>query len=428
MSLPERPGSERDEAILQAVKEGRFEQRWSKLRIGSLELEVGTDALRVDGFRVPVSARLQQWIADELDCVLPTVRISDAIWEQAVNRLKVRTQTPDAQMAFTSRARRHSDGLDQELAGRPGLATAGKDWVLDPVLWQRPGRAANYGWRSPAGHLTQPLQTGHNLDHTDYSQFCRLVRRKASLNGEPVDLAEVYTDLGLHKLLSLARMVDYRHPGVPMRVGHKSGPLPWLDPKLTLGERAVAFSRHEMHSNVQEEPPGSNAGARIREYFRPALRDGKPLGITSGNWCAVAACYAMQQSLVHGDVTPHGYRVSGLELERDAKVSSRWRSIELARTGSRLPEQGDLLILQRGAAGSWTRHVCRVVERDGTGCSTIGGNEDNRWRITQRLWNDLAILGWIVYPYREALPPVISSAQPLLASFAAELDSAEKFA
>jgi len=75
------------------------------------------------------------------------------------------------------------------LAGAPrdALVACGKSWVLSNGLLGRPGFAANYGlfsatapYRSATGahRLWQPLSFAHDLDHWDYSQLLRLVRRR----------------------------------------------------------------------------------------------------------------------------------------------------------------------------------------------------------------------------------------------------------
>jgi hypothetical protein len=114
-------------------------------------------------------------------------------------------------MASKAAFLRHHEQLERELAGRTGLVTAGKDWVICRRLAAAPGRAANYGWHltrggrpgvTPGVRVVQPLGLAHDLDHVDYSQFCRLVRRRCELNGADADLADVLGDTDLASLVS----------------------------------------------------------------------------------------------------------------------------------------------------------------------------------------------------------------------------------
>jgi hypothetical protein len=205
-ALPEAPGPPRETAILDAVRAGDFVLDWSPIEIRSerhaLTIWVSSDVLRLgdrsDSVRVAVTCRTHRAIAAELDALLPTPYISDLVWLYAAVRLGVYVQPPRRAMASKNAFLRHHDQLERELAGRTGLVTAGKDWVICRRLAAAPGRAANYGWHLPRGgrpgvtpgvRVVQPLGLAHDLDHVDYSQFCRLVRRRCDLDGVETDLA-----------------------------------------------------------------------------------------------------------------------------------------------------------------------------------------------------------------------------------------------
>ncbi len=174
---------------------------------------------------------------------------------------------------------------------------------------------------------------------------------------------------------------------------------PWRNPALPLGERAVLCSLAEMAAGVCEIPDGSNTSPRIREYLAPAHRDGKYLGLSAAEWCAAGACWTALESLRGYDgrreVMPHPYVVSGIEIEEAAKRNGSWRSV----ASGYVPRVGDLAIYKRGTQ-AWQRHVCRVETRPNHAAEfrTIGGNEDNRWRLTQRRMSDSDLLGFVEYP------------------------------
>lgn len=161
-----------------------------------------------------------------------------------------------------------------------------------------------------------------------------------------------------------------------------------------LGPAAVSVSQAER----QAWPAGRPSAARIAAYFAPAVRAGRPLGLTGGNWCAVGACWALAQVLPPerwaAAGVPHAYRAAGIELEQDARAAGRWRP-----PGRACP--GDLVILPRGSE-SWQRHVSRVIRADATGWWGIDANGSGAaWTQSDmagppRPWS--RALGVIAYP------------------------------
>jgi hypothetical protein len=218
-ALPEAPGVRREAAILDAVRASDFVLDWSPIEVRdeqhTLTIWVSSDVLRLgeryDSVRVAVTCRTHRAIAAELDAMLPTPKISDLVWLHADVRLGVHVQPPRPAMASKAAFLRHHEQLERELAGRTGLVTAGKDWAICRRLAAAPGRAANYGWHltrggrpgvTPGVRVVQPLGLAHDLDHVDYSQFCRLVLRRCELDGAETDLAALMADANLASLVS----------------------------------------------------------------------------------------------------------------------------------------------------------------------------------------------------------------------------------
>jgi len=180
----------------------------------------------------------------------------------------------------------------------------------------------------------------------------------------------------------------------------------------TIGDRAVAFSLRELEQGVQEVPLGSNAGPRIAQYMAGGMRTMKgkemKLGLRSGNWCAAACCFAERQVLKDDEKPVLPWRVSGIEMQNDAKARDLWRPVQLARTMQWIPRRGDVVVLHRGRRGSWTRHIARVLDGPGGGgrFRTIGANEGTSWRITERSLHDDRLLGFIEYPRDDRIPEI----------------------
>ena len=163
---------------------------------------------------------------------------------------------------------------------------------------------------------------------------------------------------------------------------------------------------------VVEVPANSNTGPRIRDYLAPALRrvaggPDVPLHLTVANWCVAIQCAAARACAKPGEVIPHSYRVSGIELEQDAQEkytdgSSWWVPIEAAQSGAWKVQVGALALLERDdpkvRGDEWQRHLVRVSKAGpGSRILTLGGNEGNTFDadpsgVRRR------ILGFVAYP------------------------------
>lgn len=218
----------RQNEIIAAVRSGNYDPiTWAEVHAGPVAFAVSTDALRIDGVRVTVSARTAQAVSDALGCVMATPCIEDIVYANADVKLHAFPipTGPDGSAAQTAA---HSKRIDDELRAVGALpsqlvATIGKSWVLCNSLVSRAGFAANYGWHdSRAQHesvtedwrVYQPLGTKHNLDHHDYSQTLRLVHRRCRVDDRDCDLRDVMTDSKLALYVS--------HEG-PLRITRQPG-------------------------------------------------------------------------------------------------------------------------------------------------------------------------------------------------------------
>lgn len=238
-TCPPSAGPSRDAWILEAVQAGEGEYTFVEIAISDdanneLVVRVFAEMLKLGGVRINNSARLQQQIADALYCRLMTARISDLAWLCRVMTLPPYTDSavPTSTSAMVSK----SKNIDTQIVAAGGapagiIYTEGKDWLIDNVLLQRTGKAANYGWHFvgatlwgnsfsasasiPNQRVIQPVSTAHDPDHVDYSQCCRLVSRWCRYNGVWMDLDVVLQDPNLSKLVSVQGVLNVlRQPGV----------------------------------------------------------------------------------------------------------------------------------------------------------------------------------------------------------------------
>ena len=175
------------EDIIARVRAGDFELDWRDLP-GYPGVQVSEDALRIEGVRVPVSARTVDTLCEILDAVPTTPLIEDVVYDNADVRIAPATfNTADPEAVW-----RFNRAIDQQIAaqtlGRPGwgfVSDVGKSWVISNLSLAHPGRAINYGLHSPSApyksangksKVWQQPSWAHNPEHWDYSQTCRLCR------------------------------------------------------------------------------------------------------------------------------------------------------------------------------------------------------------------------------------------------------------
>lgn len=160
---------------------------------------IGSDQ---DWARIPLTTVAAQAIADSFHCFLPTRKMVDDIYRQALVKLE-----PVPMYAFrdsTVTMWQHHLIIEGQRKGRRGLiAGIKKDVVITGKITRdnKPNRVAIYGWHRLDGHAIQPLYTGHVNWYVDYSHGIRLVYRKVWVNGREMDYTEVLKHPVYHLLL-----------------------------------------------------------------------------------------------------------------------------------------------------------------------------------------------------------------------------------
>ena len=212
-SFPE-PFDKRQEYILSQIEAGAFELEWVPLQVTEdLTIYVSSDALKIDGVRINVSATLQQEIADRVGGELLTTEIADLIWVRG-DRITPSTQTNcPLTVAGMLHHSQEVDGKLEKVENRKGIATnTGKHWVRDNLNLNTP-HAINYGWHKKPGpsdgknlapslrkvdgyplRLIQTRGTFHDRFHWDYSQTCTLVCNVCTYKGvDTTPLVDILT-------------------------------------------------------------------------------------------------------------------------------------------------------------------------------------------------------------------------------------------
>lgn len=167
---------------------------------------IGTNT---DYFLCPMTPLLGQRIADELDCILPTRKMSDDIWKNATVQLAPKPIPPSPEMTTVPVFSQHNqlvwDQRSAVIEDHPlGALVAGdkKDVVITNRLQTQPGRVAIYGWHYQSGDPIQPLSLVHGETYADYSHGIRLVKKAMTVDGVDKDITVVLDDDDLHVLVS----------------------------------------------------------------------------------------------------------------------------------------------------------------------------------------------------------------------------------
>lgn len=441
-------GPTRDRQIVAAALGGGV-RPWSWVQVplegGRGYFEVASDYLALGNesnwTRVPIGGPSAQVIAEYFQACLPCAFMVDLIWKAADVKLTPQPFQDLSGMTTTRRFAEHNALIEKQRNGRNGLiAGCKKDVVVSNRLLTYPQAVCIYGWHQSNGKPIQPVSTAHReWWYTDYSHGIRLINRQMVLDGQTVDVEAVLRDPARAHVLTggkeyaartqqndaVLQVTRYNtallggEVSAPPQVQQPASVAPQTteparapaaesarapDPTTAnsdLGVRALDWCLHELQSGVKEEPPGSNAGARIAEYFRPARRraNGGLIGISSGDWCAVAQSAAMAAVARAGEPVPHGYRAAVWELREDANESGAWVPVEDLRSARYQLQRGDLLVWSRGQPGSKLGHVSRVdVPPAGNGdVVTVGGNENNAWTRRTRSLGEAELQGAIKY-------------------------------
>ena len=169
-------------------------------------LSIGSDR---DFVRVPMNPHTAQAFCDAFGFVLPTPKMVDDIWQEAISKIipQPLTQSREDPMTFLT----HNQMIEDQIAGQYlGELRAGhkKDIVITTRLNEKPKRVAIYGWEFPSGQPIQPLTIVHLDWYVDYSHGIRPVRGAIKVDGVDMPYQLVLRDPKLHVLLSNEGMMS----------------------------------------------------------------------------------------------------------------------------------------------------------------------------------------------------------------------------
>jgi len=164
-----------------------------------------------DYFLCPMTPLLAQKIADELNCILPTRKMVNQIWEAASVKMEPEPIPPNPEMATVPIFAQHNAMVLKQrsvyLSEKPlSSCVSGhkKDVVISNKIYGNPTpkRVVIYGWHFQTGKNIQPLYSGHVNTYVDYSHGVRLVQNEVFVNGDTLLATDILKSSKSNGLLS----------------------------------------------------------------------------------------------------------------------------------------------------------------------------------------------------------------------------------
>lgn len=169
---------------------------------------IGTDT---DYFYCPMTPGLAQRVANKLKCSLPTRKMVNQIYRQAVIKLSPHPIPPTPAMTTVPVFIRHNAILKQQRDSLGSVYIAGKlvegdkkDVIISNRIYNDTSNChvVIYGWHKTNGKAIQPLYARHLNSWADYSHGIRLIQRKVWVNDKKTSIKKVLQSEHLNILLS----------------------------------------------------------------------------------------------------------------------------------------------------------------------------------------------------------------------------------
>lgn len=172
-------------------------------------MAIGSDQ---DYFYIPMTPSTAQYLADSLNCTLPTKKMVDVIYNRAEFKLSPQPIPPSDTMTTVPVFWQHTDSIKQQFA-QLGFDRAAdnivggtkKDIIISNKIYSPDityERVVIYGWHISVNNPIQPVYNGHIAMYADYSHGVRLISNIAFLNGDSVQVKDIVMNASLWPLLS----------------------------------------------------------------------------------------------------------------------------------------------------------------------------------------------------------------------------------
>ncbi len=250
---------DREKAVVKEILAGNVPSFSRKLRTIKVEKTIGTthyeleyyvvcDYMAIgsdmDYLYIPMTPSTAQFIADRLDCTLPTKKMVDDIYAKAEVKLTPQPIPPSDKMTTVPVFKQHTDSIKQQIStiGLDRLADNiigghKKDIIISNKIYSPDKtyeRVVIYGWHKSINNPIQPMYNGHIAMYADYSHGVRLISNQAFLNGDSVTINSILLNSTLSGLLSDEGVIDkpYYPDSDYLTSMNNPSPKPQMDFKL----------------------------------------------------------------------------------------------------------------------------------------------------------------------------------------------------
>jgi len=172
-------------------------------------MAIGSDQ---DYLYIPMTPSTAQYLADKLNCSLPTKKIVDIIYSKAEVKLRPQPIPPSDKMTTVPLFWQHTDSIKQQISQigfdrslNSIIAGHKKDIIISNKIYspdRNYDRVVIYGWHLSENNPIQPVYNGHIAMYADYSHGVRLISKLAFINGDSIQVDDILKDSSLSVLLS----------------------------------------------------------------------------------------------------------------------------------------------------------------------------------------------------------------------------------
>lgn len=172
-------------------------------------IAIGSDQ---DYLYIPMTPATGQYLADKMNCILPTKKVVDIIYSKSEIKLRPQPIPPSDIMTTVPVFWQHTDSIKQQIfqmkldrSANNVIAGHKKDIIISNKIYNKEGtsdRVVIYGWHLGVNNPIQPVYNGHVDWYADYSHGLRLISKTAFINGESIQVEDILKDSTLSILLS----------------------------------------------------------------------------------------------------------------------------------------------------------------------------------------------------------------------------------
>jgi len=218
---------DREKAIVNEILSGNVPSFSRKLRQIKISQKIGATSYELrffaacdymaigsdqDYLYIPMTPSTAQYLADRMDCTLPTKKIVDIIYAEAEIKLHPQPIPPSNRMTTVPVFSDHTDSIKQQISqigfdrsADSIIAGHKKDIIISNKIYSSDrnyDRVVIYGWHLSVNNPIQPVYNGHIAQYADYSHGVRLISNIAFINGDSIQVKDILQDATLFVLLS----------------------------------------------------------------------------------------------------------------------------------------------------------------------------------------------------------------------------------